>query len=150
MAILALTERLAQPGQVVLDRRHDEQTPRAIQVASGPHQSEVVGQGAVPTAAPPGNGPPRTTVRRGALLDSHPGLVDRPRRHGALATLVFRDECLQDNERQPRPRVLLELRVVQRELPGPLPDRMSDGLAQIARGEDRKSTRLNSSHMSIS
>ena len=135
VAVLGLVKRVFEPGQMVLHRWDHEQAPGAGQVASRPHQRQVLLEAAVPAPALPGDGPPRPPARGAARLDLHLRLVDRPGGHGLRARLVLRDHRLQDDEGEPGTRVLRELGLVQRQLARALPDRVWDHLPEVARGE---------------
>src|SRR5262249_15739790 len=81
-----------------------------------------------PLPAPPlpGDGPAVASGAR-SPFDVHARFVGGPGLHGLRPGLVLRDHGLENDEGQAGGMIRFELRVVQGELPGPLPHGMGEG-----------------------
>src|SRR3989454_10546863 len=106
--IFVVAKWFIEPGQMVLHRWQREQSTGAREIATGPHQREVIVEGAIPAPALPRHGPAP------APLDSHFGLMNRPGRHRLRTRGILRDDRLENRERQARFRITLELSRVER------------------------------------
>src|SRR5438105_6462959 len=128
--VLVIAEWFLKPWQMVLHRWDREQSAAAREIATHPHEREIVVEGPVPPSALPGHGPAGA-----APLDFHFRFMNRPCRHRLRTRGILRDDGLQDHKREARIPIGLELCGVERQLPGSLPHRMRNRFAQVACGE---------------
>src|SRR5579864_715238 len=136
MTVLLLQERLAQTRQVILDRGHGQHARRAgpSEIAGATDQRQVLLQTPVPAPPLPGDRPALTRARA-AALHGHPGLVQGPGAHRALAGGGLGDERLEHHEGEARGAVGLQLLRVEGELTRALPDRVRQRISEVARCE---------------
>src|SRR2546429_1254024 len=114
--IFVVAKWFIEPGQMVLHRWQREQSTGAREIATGPHQREVIVEGAIPAPALPRHGPAVA-----APLDSHFGLMNRPGRHRLHTRGILRDDRLENRERRPASASLSSCPALSDNCPDPFP-----------------------------